>query len=286
MDDARFRACLDELAGDRSHGAGELARRCLEWAALSAQAAVASDCRQLRERLSERCRAMTATRPSMASIANLLDRWHQALKTETDLAAFRVEAASSARRLIAESHDAAAGAAANACEIVGDARMLLTHSYSSTIVELFERLRHNDVTVIVTESRPRNEGYQTIERLVAMGLAARLITDAQIGIAIGGVDAVVVGADGILADDSVINKAGTYPLALAAHDRGVPFYVCAESFKRWPAELVPPQPILEEKDGAELGAPDWHGVSKRNVYFDITPARLITHCITEKEIPV
>lgn len=74
MDNARFRACLDELADDRSHGAGELARRCLEWAALSAEAAAASDGRELRERLFARCRAMTAARPAMAPIAHLLDR--------------------------------------------------------------------------------------------------------------------------------------------------------------------------------------------------------------------
>ena len=283
MDDARFRACLDELADDRSHGAGELARRCLEWAALSAEAAAASDGRELRERLSERCRAMAAVRPAMAPIAHLLDRWYRTLESDTDLDPLRAAAAGAARRLIADSRAAAGAAAANASAILGGARTLLTHSYSSTVVTLLELLRPAAPSVIVAESRPLNEGYRTIESLIEMDLAATLITDAQIGAAIDGVDAVIVGADGILPDGGVVNKAGTYPLALVARDRGVPFYVCAESFKRWPAELAPAAPVLEEKDAAELGAPEWLGVAKRNVYFDLTPARLVTRCITEEE---
>ena len=283
MDDARFRACLDELADDRSHGASELARRCLEWAALSAEAAAASDGRELHERLSERCRAMAAVRPAMAPIAHLLDRWCRTLEADTDVDVLRAAAAGAARRLIADSRGAAGAAAANASTILAGARTLLTHSYSATIVTLLELLRPAAPSVIVAESRPLNEGYRTIESLIEMDLAATLITDAQIGAAIDGVDVVIVGADGILPDGSVVNKAGTYPLALVARDRGVPFYVCAESSKRWPAELAPAAPVLEEKDAAELGAPEWLGVAKRNVYFDITPARLVTRCITEEE---
>ena len=283
MDDARFRACLGELADDRSHGAAELARRCLEWAALSAEAAAASDNRELRERLSGRCRAMATARPAMAPIAHLLDRWCRTLEADADLDALRAAAAGAARRLAADSRAAAGAAATNASAILGDARTLLTHSYSSTIVALLELLRPAAPSVIVAESRPLNEGHRTIEGLIEMDLAATLITDAQIGAAIDGVDAVVVGADGILPDGGVVNKAGTYPLALVARDRGVPFYVCAESFKRWPAELAPAAPVLEEKDTAELGAPEWPGVAKRNVYFDVTPARLVTRCITEEE---
>ena len=41
--------------------------------------------------------------------------------------------------------------------------------------------------------------------------------------------------------------------------------------------------LLEHKDVGELNAPEDLGVELRNVYFDITPARLITRCITEVE---
>ena len=137
------------------------------------------------------------------------------------------------------------------------------------------------MSAVVTESRPLYEGHATVERLGELGIAVTLITEAQVGLSMAHVDAVVLGADGILPDGSVVNKAGTYPLALAAADQGVPVYVCAESFKRWPPELAPTDPPLEEMDPDELGAQTWPGVTKQNIYFDITPARLITRCITE-----
>ena len=93
---------------------------------------------------------------------------------------------------------------------------------------------------------------------------------------------VLIGADSILADGSVINKAGTYVLALVAHDQGVPVYVCAESCKRRPLQL--PEPALEEMDPAELspGEPSLGPhVRVRNIYFDRTPARLISGWIDE-----
>ena len=66
-------------------------------------------------------------------------------------------------------------------------------------------------------------------------------------------DAVLVGADALLADGTLVNKAGTYLLALAAKDQNVPFWVCAESFKctNTPADAF----ALEERSGSELGPP-------------------------------
>ena len=41
---------------------------------------------------------------------------------------------------------------------------------------------------------------------------------------------------------------------------------------------------LEEMEQVELSAPGWPGVTVRNIYFDMTPARLITAWITEQGI--
>ena len=157
----------------------------------------------------------------------------------------------------------------------------MTHSLSSTVVELFRLLAASGggVCAIVTESRPLCEGHRLAERLSAWAVSTTLITDAQAGLFVGRADAVVVGADAVLADGGVVNKAGTYPLALLARDAGVPFYVCCESFKRRRPGLPAPEP--EEMDAAELGAPELPHVTARNVYFDVTPARLLTALITE-----
>ncbi len=142
------------------------------------------------------------------------------------------------------------------------------------MIALFQQLAPLGVAAIVTESRPLNEGYLLAGRLGAMGVPTTLITDAQMGLFVERADVVVAGADSVSADGSLVNKAGTYPLALAARERGLPFYVCCESFKRRPPGMV--EPALEEMNGGELGAPKMVGVTAKNIYFDVTPAALIS----------
>jgi translation initiation factor eIF-2B subunit delta len=72
----------------------------------------------------------------------------------------------------------------------------------------------------------------------------------------------------------VVNKAGTYPLALACHDSGVPFYVAAESFKLHP-ELESKEVEIVERPYTRQG----HRV--RNFIFDVTPWRYVRGVITE-----
>ena len=45
------------------------------------------------------------------------------------------------------------------------------------------------------------------------------------------VNMVLTGAEGVVENGGVINKLGTYTIALAAHAHGPPFYVAAESYK-------------------------------------------------------
>ena len=285
MTDEEFTRRLAELVRDRRHGASELARRCLEIGAESALGAPAADPAALRRLLAERATTMARARPAMAPIDNLLARWRAALEgaATSDLSRFRDDAAAAARALIEDSRAAVGRAAARAARHLGPGRTVMTHSLSSTVVELFRRLRDGGgVRAIVTESRPLCEGYELARRLSAWAIPTTLVTDAQIGLFVAEADAVVVGADALLPDGAAVNKAGTYPLALAARDAGVPFYVCCESFKRRRADTPAPfEP--EEMDAAELGAPALPGVTVRNVYFDVTPARLIDGWFTERD---
>jgi methylthioribose-1-phosphate isomerase len=96
----------------------------------------------------------------------------------------------------------------------------------------------------------------------------------------------VVGADRIAANGDVANKIGTYSVALAAREHGVPFFVAAPlstiDLSCKGGELIP----IEERDGREVTrlagaaiAPD--GVPARNPAFDVTPARMVSAIVTE-----
>ena len=285
-----FVARLSAIAEDRSHGAAELACQCLDLMADSArltpvpQTEAGPAMAALYRRLGEQAEQLAASRPSMTPIQTLLLRWQERLAElpATTLVEARCQAAEAAQGLAEESRAALGKVAAQARSLIGAGQTLLTHSLSSTVLAVFRSLPAAHVRAIVTESRPLYEGRRLAARLSDWGIPTSLITDAQLGLFVPQADMVLIGADSILADGSVINKAGTYGLALVAHDQGVPVYVCAESCKRRPAQL--PEPALEEMDPAELspGEPSLGPhVRVRNIYFDRTPARLISGWIDE-----
>ena len=91
----------------------------------------------------------------------------------------------------------------------------------------------------------------------------------------------LVGADSVLRDGAVVNKIGTYSLALAAADAKKPLYVACETLKfdarhdaaSWPGS--PPRDPKEIWDTPDRAA-------ALNRYFEVTPGRLVTIVVTER----
>lgn len=281
MDKRAIHRRIRTIAEDRSHGASELARICLHMGADLALREPVRDSAELHDMLGQMAAAMAATRPNMAPIYNLLTRWMERLAQLPGMAldAARQTAAAAAREVAEESVRATDEAARHASELIGAGRTVMTHSLSSTVREVFRLLKDGGVRAIVSESRPLCEGYALADQLSEWGIPTVLITDAQLGLFVKQADLVLAGADALLEDGAALNKAGTYLLALAARDQGVPFYVCCESFKRRAAGMGPLE--LEEMGPQEIGAPERPHVTVRNVYFDVTPRRLITGWISE-----
>ncbi|MBW2467628.1 MAG: translation initiation factor eIF-2B [Deltaproteobacteria bacterium] len=281
MTDQEFVAELEAIRSDRTSGAAELARRCLEIAAETCQQDNSPSTRELLARLNIRIDQLAQSRPSMAPVANILRIFQEDIK---ELTHFPLEEAgkqcvNKARQTIEASLKSTQKTAVNASEFIGGNRTVFTHSYSSTILQTFTLLAENEIKVIVSEARPLCEGYRLAEKLSQMKIPTTLITDAQTGLFIAEADIVLVGADTILPDFSVMNKAGTYLLALAAHDNNIPLYVCSEKYKQLQPGSITPE--LEAMDGAELNGPELPFVTIENIYFDITPAKFITGWINE-----
>ena len=146
--------------------------------------------------------------------------------------------------------------------------------------------------VLVTETRPFLQGARlTAWELVQLGIPTDLIVDSAAGsfLARGEVGSVIVGADRIAANGDVANKIGTYPLAVLAHENGVPFYVAAPistldlslpSGDTIPIEDRAPEEVTSWGD--KLMVPK--GINVRNPAFDVTPHRYVTAIITERGV--
>lgn len=167
----------------------------------------------------------------------------------------------------------------NAVSLIQPECKILTHSTSSTIISIFRLNQHKDIEIYITESRPLREGTRTARILSQMGYRVTIITDMEAGLFMPEIDFVLVGADATLADGTVINKMGTYMLALAAKDHNKPFYVVCDNLKKLPHNDI----TLEEMPHTQIFTNiDSEKIRVRNIYYDMTPARLITNVINEE----
>jgi methylthioribose-1-phosphate isomerase len=141
--------------------------------------------------------------------------------------------------------------------------------------------------VYVMETRPRAQGARlTTWELRRLGIPHRLIADSAAGLLLqrGLAGAAISGADRVCANGDVINKVGTYPLALLCREHGVPFYVAA------PASTLDGETpdgagvVIEERAAEEVTTFAPPGTEAWNPAFDVTPARLVTALVTERGV--
>lgn len=148
------------------------------------------------------------------------------------------------------------------------------------------------IKVIATETRPRLQGSRlTAWELKRKGVPVTVIIDSMAGEVMRRrmVDLVMVGADRITSNGDVVNKVGTYTLAVLAKEHGIPFYSVAPTTT---IDLITPsgdQVKIEHRDPREVMfvgktrlVPK--GVAVLNPAFDVTPARLVTAIVTERGI--
>jgi len=144
--------------------------------------------------------------------------------------------------------------------------------------------------VIVDETRPLLQGARlTCWELGQLGIEHRLACDGAgpFLISRGLADAVVVGADRVAANGDVANKIGTYSLALAARQAGIPFVVAAPESTIDEATASGAAIPLELRADEEITVPAAPpGTRALNFAFDITPAELVSAVITEERVIV
>jgi len=146
------------------------------------------------------------------------------------------------------------------------------------------------IKVMVPETRPRLQGARlTAFELKRARIPFTLITDSMVGYFMSKalVDCVVVGADRIVRD-AVVNKIGTYSIAVLAHEHGVPFYVAAP-LSTFDLEHAAKDVVIEERSPEEVTCFRSERVAPRgtkvlNPAFDITPMKYVTAVVCERGV--
>ena len=188
----------------------------------------------------------------------------------------------------------------NGSKIINDGDTILTHCNAGALACVdygtalgVIRTAHSEgknIRVICDETRPRGQGASlSVWEMQQENIPVKLIPDVASGFLMsqGKIDKVVIGADRI-ARGGVVNKIGSFMVALAADYHNIPFYVAAP-YSTFDSEISIYDTVIEERDGDEVR---YYGGSRIcpkdteviNPAFDITPKELITGIITEKGI--
>ncbi|RYH22207.1 hypothetical protein EON65_19625 [archaeon] len=125
------------------------------------------------------------------------------------------------------------------------------------------------------------------QSLMQAGIPVRMVADSSVGFYMESINMCVVGAEGVMENGGIINKIGTFQIALVAHALQKPFYVAVESYKF--ARMYPlsqrdmmsmihsePKEILLTGECTHI---DEIAVESPNV--DFTPGTLITLLFTD-----
>lgn len=173
--------------------------------------------------------------------------------------------------------------AGHCAPLISSKSRVVTHSLSSLVVEAFREAKKIKATftVIATESRPVYEGRFLSKTLSSLNIPVTLVIDAAAPGLLREDDILLLGADRIT-DSEFINKVGSYPLVMAAHQKNVPCYVLAASDKYLPEseEAI----TLSRGQHGEVWENAPEGVTVENAYFERIPIRLITGFICEDGI--
>lgn len=169
---------------------------------------------------------------------------------------------------------------------------VMTQCFGETVIGtmlLACRRQGKEIKMICAETRPYFQGARLTASVGCdMGFDTSVITDNMPGYVLNAkhVDVFTSAADVITMDGYVVNKIGTFQIALAANYWGIPYYVTGTPNLSHPSidsvtiEERDPELVLEAM-GTRVTMPGVKGIYPA---FDITPPKLCSGVVTDRGI--
>lgn len=169
---------------------------------------------------------------------------------------------------------------------------VMTQCFAETIIGTLLRecrRRGNEIKMICPETRPYYQGARLTASVACdMGFDTTVISDNMPGYTMKtkNVDVFTSAADVITMDGHVVNKVGTFQIALAARYWGIPYFTTGTPNAAHPdiasveIELRDPDLVLESMGSKHT----MDGVKGYYPAFDVTPPKLVDGIVTDKGI--
>jgi ribose 1,5-bisphosphate isomerase len=282
----------EDIASMETRGAATIADAAAAALATQARESDAETADAFRRELRHAAKVLHDTRPTAVSLPNALRFVLQGMQGDSveALRTATVQSAEGFREDLDQAQDRLGRVGANRLR---DGDVVMTHCHSTDALSCIEAAldQGKALSAIVKETRPRKQGHITARQLREWDVPVTLVVDNAVRRYMNDVDHVLVGADSIAADGSVINKIGTSGLAVNARDRGTPIMVAAQTLKLHPDTLTGHTVEIENRDEREVlteseerdiaGALDDDDLTVENPAFDVTPPRYVDAIVTE-----
>jgi len=269
--------------------------------ALTAYNSKAKNREQLIKALEKSAEVLRKTRPTAVNLFWATNRiLAKAQSFSGNIEALVVSVVEEAQKIADEDAEANRLIGKFGAKLVDDGDVVLTHCNAGALatVEYGTALgimraaweQGKRIKVIATETRPKLQGARlTTYELKREGIPVTLITDNMVGYVMYKrlINKVVVGADRIV-QNAVINKIGTYTIAVLAKEHSIPFYVAAPKstfdLKHKSSEIIIEERRPEEVTHINSKRIATEGIEVMNPAFDITPLDYVTAIICNSGI--
>ena len=244
-------------------------------------------CNEIEDAVDALLAVLPAYAPPLNVMHLVMSRIEEALVNELTVEALKAVIASDAGNYMEWAEIARERIARCGAELVPEGSTVFTFTLSETMLRTFREAscQGKRFRVLVTESRPNNDGLITATQLAQEGIPVEISIDAGIGELVPRADIMLVGAEGVMTDGSVVCKVGTYLAALVANAHGVPVYVIVDSMKLSLTSILGLPMRLEPIQEIDLYDTTCSGRARVIGHlFDQTPPELINGLVTERGI--
>ena len=184
-------------------------------------------------------------------------------------------------KLISKLNQATNEIAKRGSRLIKDGYVIMTHCHSGEALSVIKQAwkEGKKIKVYATETEPKHQGIKTAKELAGMKIPVILIVDSAVEFFIKDVNIVMVGSDAIR-KEGVVNKIGTYTMAVVAKEHKKPFYVVGNTLKLDKRKKL----VIEKRNPHEVYMAHIKTLEVKNPAFDLTPWKFISRVVTEKGI--
>ncbi|CAK1544430.1 unnamed protein product [Leptosia nina] len=174
---------------------------------------------------------------------------------------------------------------------------ILTYGCSSLIERILRESHEAGVQyrAVVVGNRVSHSAREMLRRLIAAGVSCSYVDISALSFVMKSINKVLLGANALLVNGSVLGAVGTLQAALVARAHNVPVLVACETHKFSDRvqtdafvynEIGDPEALIDKSDENSL-LKDWRSnpnLNLLNLTYDVTPASLVTAVVTELAI--